>query len=111
MRAFRPVVSLLLMTAALGLHAWGAPSARAATPAAPPPATGSTKSESQEPSHRVMLLGSTIYGAVTAPNAVYDVPWQEPFLLGKGAGELDRNFLKEIFKPVDREEFLKQSSP
>jgi hypothetical protein len=58
-----------------------------------------------------MLLGATVYGAVSAPNAVYDVPWQEPFLLGKGAGELDRNFLKEIFKPLDREEFLKQSAP
>jgi len=109
MTVFRPAIALVM--AALGLLAWDASSIWAATPVNPPPATGSTKSESQEPSHRVMLLGSTIYGAVSAPNAVYDVPWQEPFLLGKGAGELDRNFLKEIFKPVDREEFLKQSSP
>jgi len=95
---------------ALGLLTWGA-SSWAAAPATPPPATSQAKSEGPEPPHRVMLLGSTIYGAVSAPNAVYDIPWQEPFLLGKGAGELDRNFLKEIFKPVDREEFIKQSSP
>lgn len=82
-----------------------------AAPVNPEPATGPVKTQNtaEEPTHRVLLLGATIYGAVSAPNAVYDVPWQEPFLLGKGAGELDRNFLKEIFKPVDREEFLKQS--
>jgi hypothetical protein len=94
----------------------GGPAASWAAPVSPPPAAGAASSKKdekkdEEPTHRVMLLGSTIYGAVSAPNAVYDVPWQEPFMLGKGAGELDRNFLMEIFKPVDRDEFLKQSSP
>ena len=56
--------------------------------------------------HRVILLGSTIYGAVAVPKAIYEVPWKEPFLLGQGAGDLERNFLKEIFQPIDREEFL-----
>jgi len=95
------------------LVVWGGPVAPSwAAPVNPPPATSPAKAKKdEEPAHRVMLLGSTIYGAVSAPNAVYDVPWQEPFMLGKGAGELDRNFLMEIFKPVDREEFLKQSSP
>ncbi|MBI3621054.1 MAG: hypothetical protein HY208_02545 [Nitrospirae bacterium] len=92
---------------ALGCLVWDASTAWAAPVQAPPAA----KSEPEEAPHRVMLLGATVYGAVSAPNAIYDVPWQEPFLLGKGAGELDRNFLKEIFKPVDREEFLKQSAP
>lgn len=90
----------------------GGPAASWAAPVSPPPTTSSASSKKdEEPTHRVLLLGSTIYGAVSAPNAVYDVPWQEPFMLGKGAGELDRNFLMEIFKPVDRDEFLKQSSP
>lgn len=90
----------------------GGPLASWAAPVSPPPATSPAKTKKDaESNHRVMLLGSTIYGAVSTPNAVYDVPWQEPFMLGKGAGELDRNFLMEIFKPVDREEFLKQASP
>ncbi|HXZ25292.1 MAG TPA: hypothetical protein VEI24_03640 [Nitrospiria bacterium] len=93
------------------LCSWGEPAAHAAAPTHSPPATAPAKPQSGEPSHRVMLLGSTIYGAVLAPAAVYDVPWQEPFSLEKGAGELDRNFLQEIFQPVDRDEFLKQSSP
>ena len=100
----------IILGTVLVLFAWGPPAAWAA-PISAPPATGPAKTQGEEPTHRVMLLGSTIYGAVSTPNAVYDVPWQEPFLLGKGAGELDRNFLQEIFQPVDREEFLKQASP
>jgi len=111
------VIGTLLWGAGAGdvmrhLPGWGSV-AWAATaqsePATSPVKPGSDASE--EPAHRVLLLGATIYGAVAAPNAVYDIPWQEPFLLGKGAGELDRNFLQEIFKPVDRDEFLKESSP
>jgi hypothetical protein len=109
------VLAFVLGTS-LGLLAWGA-SAASAAPVQTEPATKPVakseppKNEPDDAPHRVMLLGATVYGAVSAPNAVYDVPWQEPFLLGKGAGELDRNFLKEIFKPLDREEFLKQSAP
>jgi len=93
------------------LFTWGDPAARAEAPTHSPPATAPAKPQGGEPSHRVMLLGATIYGAVAAPSAVYDVPWQEPFSLEKGAGELDRNFLQEIFQPVDREEFLKHPPP
>jgi hypothetical protein len=96
--------------AAWALFAWCPPAAWAA-PVNTPPAINSANTQDEEPTHRVMLLGATIYGAVSAPNAVYDVPWQEPFLLGKGAGELDRNFLQEIFQPIDRDEFLKRVSP
>jgi hypothetical protein len=113
--------SALAIAFVIGASVWGASvsalvwsgSAAWAAPVQAEPATSPAKTQNStdEPAHRVLLLGATIYGAVSAPNAVYDIPWQEPFLLGKGAGELDRNFLKEIFKPVDREEFLKQSSP
>jgi hypothetical protein len=100
----------LALWAACSFFAWALPAATAA-PVNTPPAISSANAKDEEPTHRVMLLGATIYGAVSTPNAVYDVPWQEPFLLGKGAGELDRNFLQEIFQPVDREEFLKHTSP
>ncbi|MEW6325473.1 MAG: hypothetical protein AB1515_08830 [Nitrospirota bacterium] len=96
------IVALISM---LGVAAGPAPAAAPASPE--PPQTGAGNAEPKEPAHRVLLLGATIFGTVAAPNAVYDVPWQEPFLLGRGAGDLDRNFLKEIFKPVDRDEFLK----
>ncbi len=97
----------LLMLVMIGLLSLAADPSSAATPSAPPQPSAADKSEEREPAHRVLLLGATIFGTVAAPNATYDIPWQEPFLLGRGATELDRNFLKEIFKPVDREEFLK----
>jgi len=118
----RPMIRWsIVMAFAVGAAAWGAGadlpggnSTAWAAAANPEPATSPVPPSSdthEEPAHRVLLLGATIYGAVAAPNAVYEIPWQEPFLLGKGAGELDRNFLMEIFKPVDREEFLKHASP
>jgi hypothetical protein len=106
-----PLAGGALMLGALLVALAGAAPAAPVNPAQSPEPSNAppakTQAESKEPAHRVLLLGATIFGSVAAPSAVYDVPWQEPFLLGRGAGDLDRNFLKEIFRPVDREEFLK----
>jgi hypothetical protein len=102
-----PLAGGTLMLGALLVALTGAASAAPVSPAPSDTPPAKTQTESKEPAHRVLLLGATIFGSVAAPSAVYDVPWQEPFLLGRGAGELDRNFLKEIFRPIDREEFLK----
>lgn len=107
----RRLAAGLAVWAAWLFFVWGLPAAASAAQVNTPPTINSAQAQDKEPTHRVMLLGTTIYGAVSAPEAVYDVPWQEPFLLGKSAGELDRNFLQEIFQPVDREEFLKETSP
>jgi hypothetical protein len=89
---------------------WPAATAMAA-PVNSPQTAGPDKAESEEPTHRVLLLGATIFGTVIAPAVAYDVPWQEPFMLGRGATELERNFLKEIFRPIDRDDFLKAFPP
>jgi len=108
-RAWAATVGLCAALAVAGLCL--GPASAWAAPAAPPPATQEgAKPEASDNSSKVILLGSTIFGTVVEPNAAYDVPWQEPFLLGRGAGELERNFLKEIFRPMDRDEFLKQSA-
>lgn len=110
--ARRLFVPAVLALAAIGLTVTTRPAATAlAAPVNPPQTAAPSRSDSTEPAHRVILLGATIYGTVTVPTVVYDVPWQEPFLLGRGASELDRNFLKEIFRPIDREDFLKAFSP
>jgi hypothetical protein len=82
-----------------------------AAPVNPPKTAEPAKAEPEEPAHRVLLLGATIFGTVIAPTVAYDVPWQEPFMLGRGATELERNFLKEIFRPIDRDDFLKAFPP
>lgn len=105
------LVLVVLLTAGVTVGLSGGltnPDHAVAAVTSPTPSTGSAKSEEGAP--RVLLLGATIFGTVAAPNVPYELPWQEPFLLGRGASELERNFLKEIFRPIDREEFLKSTS-
>ena len=106
-RGARTVIFLVCAVASVMFLISANRPAEAATVNQAPQARGSVKVESEEPAHRVLLLGATIYGMVAVPKAIYDVPWQEPFQLDRGVGELERNFLKEIFRPIDREEFLK----
>ena len=52
---------------------------------------------------RIIILGTTIMGSVTAPRVVYEVPWKEPDSFRSGLDEPRRSFYNEIFSPAEVE--------
>ena len=67
--------------------------------------------KSKKKTRRIIILGTTITGAVAGPRVIYDVPWKEPDSFRKGLAAPERSFYDEIFSPLDLELPKSQREP